>query len=210
MVLVYIGWGILQRHNKHLADRVHDLEKRVGNGLKNLQRRKASLDYNNKQKQILERLRPKLELIGFRLAKMEGVRSSVKSNGDENDSKNYCGLEIDGKSIKFDARSLFAVLDADLSGDVTFDELNVILGLTEIELQEFIRRMNEMADLSSSKTSVTQPVFVKYFLQVLSETSNLTISYEEAELIFNEMAGSSTVNEIDMQLFYTSSMSVSY
>jgi hypothetical protein len=198
LVVVYIGWGLLQRYNTKLADRVHDLEKRFN--VKKLQQ-KGMKNQEQTQKQVLEKLRPKLELIGLRLAKKEGIKS--------HDSRRN-GIEFHGVGIKFDAERLFDVLDADGSGDVTFDELNVILGLSEAELQEFIRRMNEMADIDNA--SVTRPVFVKYFLQVLTDTSNLSVSYEEAESIFDEMAsagggGDKKLNEIDMQKFYTSSMS---
>jgi len=57
-------------------------------------------------------------------------------------------------------------------------------------------------------THVTRPVFAKYFLQVLTETSNLTISYEESNAMFDELAcGNKSLNEINMNNFYTSSMS---
>lgn len=199
LVVVYIGWGLLQRYNTKLADRVHDLEKRFN--VKKIQQ-KGIKNQEQQQKQVLEKLRPKLELIGLRLAKKEGVK--------RHDSRSS-GIEFHGEDIKFDAKRLFDVLDADGSGDVTFDELNIILGLSEVELQEFIRRMNEMADMADN-ASVTRPVFAKYFLQALTDSSNLSISYEEAESIFDEMAsiaggGDKKLNEIDMKKFYTSSMS---
>jgi hypothetical protein len=84
------------------------------------------------------------------------------------------------------------------------------MGFNEVELKEFIRRMNEMAGLSSEIGIVTRPVFVKYFLQALLETTKLTISFEEAEQLFDEMSGSTDekpVDEISMDKFYTSSMS---
>ena len=40
--------------------------------------------------------------------------------------------------------------------------------------------MNELAGVSSARVTVKKPVFVKHFLQVLHETSNLTVSAEEA------------------------------
>ncbi len=73
-------------------------------------------------------------------------------------------------------------------GAVSFYELNIILGLNELELAEFIRRMNELAGVSTDKDSVSRPVFVRYFLQVLKECSNLTASPEEAEELFDELA----------------------
>ena len=211
LLTIYIGSGLLFRYNKRLADRIQDLEKRVGKGIRSsLHRTSTFMNKYNEQERVLEKLRPKLELILYRLSKIENEKKSPsQSKRDKNDNKKNLSIEIDNKGIKFDAERLFDVLDADVSGDVTFDELNVILGLSELELGEFIRRMNEMADSTSNTTSVTRSVFVKYFLQVLTDTSNLTISNEEAEAIFNEMAGSSMLNEIDMQQFYASSMSVS-
>lgn len=199
LVVVYIGLGILQRYNIQLADHFQDL----------VNLRQKQTGSSQQQKQVLEKLRPKLELIGLRLAKIEGVKNPTNSStADKNVNTRYSGLEFHGEDIKFDAIRLFDVLDADGSGGVTFDELNVILELRDVELQEFIRRMNEMADSSSNNASVTRPVFVKYFLQVLTDTCNLSISYEEAEVIFDEMANrDKNLDEIDMNKFYTSSMS---
>jgi Ca2+-binding EF-hand superfamily protein len=171
--------------------------------------------YSHEQKQILEKLRPKLELISRRLSRLEKNRSfgSPPKYGGSTASSSKTkanGLEFVGHDIKFDARRVFDILDSDASGDVSFEELNVILGLNEVELKEFIRRMNEMSGSSTNSDSVTRPVFVKYFLQVLLETSKLTISFEEAEALFDEMAGSTEdkpVDEINMNKFYTSSMS---
>ena len=196
-VAAYIGWSLLNRYNTRLADHISELEKRMQKGIRG-SFKFSSID---QQKRDLKRLRPKLELISYRLAKMEG-QQDISRNSDK------YGLKIDGEEIKVDASRLFDILDADASGDLTFEELNAILGLSEVELREFIRRMNEMADLSSTKVSVTRPVFTKYFLQVLTDTSNLTISYEEAESTFDELAdGDKALKEIHMGKFYSSSMS---
>ena len=107
--------------------------------------------------------------------------------------------------MEFDARHVFDTLDADESREVSFEELNRILGFNELELSEFVRRMNELAGNSLELESVTRPVFVKYFLQVLQDTSNLTVSFEEAEDLFLEM--SEGKDEVHMSKFYISSMS---
>lgn len=228
VVIIYIVFTLLERHNESLAHKIHELEKRM---LKRAHssRRFTTGNFQSQQKQMLEKLRPKLELIGRRLSKLEetGVSGdaigSSSKHGDAIGSFSrhekrplHHGIEIVGDVIKFDARRVFDILDADCSGDVTFNELNVILGLNDLELKEFIRRMNEMAGSESNNSLlVTRPVFVKYFLQVLTETTNLTISFEEAEALFDEMAEDAKdgwkshiwVNEVNMSRFYSSSMS---
>jgi Ca2+-binding EF-hand superfamily protein len=104
---------------------------------------------------------------------------------------------------------VFDALDVDSSGHVSFEELNVILALNDLELSEFVRRMNELAGYKKHRESATRPVFVKYFLQLLKETSNLTVSFKEAEELFDEMAdnGKVKLDEVHMSNFYNSSMS---
>jgi len=201
LAAAYIGGGLLNRYNKNIAYHISELEKRAQNKAANL--RSSQTDALQQQKRDLEKLRPKIELINYRLAKIEGGQDAT------NNSKKprFTSLGFVRDQIKFDAIRLFDVLDADASGDLTFDELNVILGLSDVELRSFIRRMNEMADSASTKVSITRPVFAKYFLQVLTDTSNLTISYEEAEAMFNELAGYNSLNDINMKTFYISSMS---
>lgn len=207
---IYIAITLLDRYNSKLHDRIQDLEKRVV--ARTLQYKRVDM---SEQKKMLEKLRPKLELISRRLAKLEKVgntnamtASTTPVSSPKSPKKAVSkGLDIVGGDIKFDARRVFDILDADYSGDVSFDELNVILGLNEIELKEFIRRMNEMAGHPANNDSVDRPTFVKYFLQALMETSNLTVSLEEAEAVFDEMSGSTPDKPVDMNNFYTSSMS---
>jgi hypothetical protein len=273
LVVVYVTHGLLNRYNKRLADRIHYFEKRVFVDKLQGTMKKAHimLGHSQQQKQMLEKLRPKLEVISRRLARLE--KTSPKSPGHVRKNSNGSspghtrtnswgslpnhvrknswgskpgharknswgskpgharknswgtspgpgaqvrknssgnGLDFVGDDIRFDARRVFDILDANGSGDVTFEELNVIMGFNEVELKEFIRRMNEMAGLTSDTGTVSRPVFVKYFLQALLETSKLTISFEEAANLFDEMSGSTSekaVNEISMNTFYKSSMS---
>lgn len=209
---VYIVFTLLERYNSKLSERILEMERRFVS--RAVHSKKADAYEENK---VLEKLRPKLELISRRLAKVEEVGSATNMSAPTSPlsmrsqkSSVSTGLEIDGDYIKFDARRVFDILDADDSGDVSYEELNVILGLNDFELVEFIRRMNEMAGHDSSNNSVDRPTFVKYFLQVLTETSNLTVSLEEAEAVFDEMSGSTAerpVNTINMNKFYASSMS---
>ncbi len=197
----YIGWTVLNRYNKRLAEHVISLERRVQSRITG-----GSLRISHHRKRDLEKLRPKLELISYRLAKMENDQKSPSSRSIRTSVST--GLKVDSNQIQFDAIKLFDVLDADRSGDLTFDELNLILGLSELEMEEFIRRMNEVAGSSVTKLSVTRPVFAKYFLQVLTDTVNLHVSYEEAEAMFDELAGGvKSMNEIHLNDFYASSVS---
>jgi Ca2+-binding EF-hand superfamily protein len=200
------------------VQRVHTFEKKVLFGhFQELEHRlvdlknKADARYHRKSdhEELLEKIRPKLELINRRL-------SEVVEDGDNKSSGSLKSIikaqeENDTNKLAFDARLVFDVLDADASGDVTFDELNVILGLNCLELGEFVRRMNELAGVTDKEkmTAVTRPVFVKYFLQVLKDTANLTVTFEEAEELYNEMAtnGRAKLDAIHMSKFYTSSMS---
>ncbi|VEU38252.1 unnamed protein product [Pseudo-nitzschia multistriata] len=211
LAVAYIAWGLLNRYNKRVADHVSDLEQRALNRIENL---KSDMTGNDsEQSRELEQLRPKLELIKIRLANMERTDESARDVKVLGSSKKIIdgskAVELDGERIRFDAIRLFDVLDIDGSGDLSFDELNAILGLSEVELKEFIRRMNEMAaDSSSDKNTVTRPVFAKYFLQVLTDTNHIAISYEEAEAIFDSFVdGNKSTNEINMNKFYSSSMS---
>jgi len=203
-VLLYIAWGLLTRYNKSIAFHVNELEKRLVTKMAN---RKANKDAEQaKHKRDIEKLKPKLEVINYRLAKLEPADDSIHDGKQNSNASIVTSIRINNDEILFDATTLFDVLDKDASGDLTYQELNAILGLTHAELKEFIRRMNEMADLSSAKTSVTRPVFAKYFVEVLTETSNLTISYDEAVAMYNELAGNNS-KEINMVKFYSSSMS---
>ncbi len=195
---IYIGWTILNRYNNRLADHIHDLERRVQS--------RISARVPMHKKRELEKLRPKLELISYRLAKME-KNQNLRSSIDSKESVSSKGLNVESDEIQFEANRLFDALDTDGSEDLAYDELNGILGLSSLELQEFVRRMNEMAGLSESMLSVTRPVFAKYFLQVLAETCNLNISYDEAEAMFDELTdGVDSLNEIHLSSFYASSM----
>jgi Ca2+-binding EF-hand superfamily protein len=200
-----------------LIDRIHDFEKSVFHShFQELEHRIVDLKHKadgalqsfskKNQPEELDKMRPKLELIYNRLTQLETLddssdRSAMSGFGEKQASSS------DFKPLEFDSRRVFDVLDADASGDVTYEELNVILGLNDLELAEFVRRMNELAgDKNPCLVSITRPVFVKYFLQVLKDTSNLTVTFEEAEALFKEMADPGN-NTMHMSKFYTSTMS---
>lgn len=208
---VTIIFGLFKRYNQALIDRIMAFERRfVLDRLHSFEARHSRIlqfiDQKNTKK-YGDRLKPKLELISRRLGNFEARKSTSESSIGEGSSS---GISLNENSAnKFDARRVFDALDADLSGDVSFSELNVILGLNELELAEFARRMNELGGVPPDRESVARPVFVRYFLQVLKECSNLTVSPEEAEELFDELAlnGELPADEVHMSRFYTSSMS---
>jgi polyhydroxyalkanoate synthesis regulator phasin len=229
MAVVYFVYNVIKRCNKDFINRLHDLEQRVSfNRLQGYEHRSIDLKNNRsgsllemmskkKKQQELKKIRHKVELINRRLAALEergALHKSARTFGaiynSFGASKSHHSGDLDsGRETKFDARRVFDVLDVDSSGHVSFEEFNVILGLNDLELSEFVRRMNELAGYKKHRESVTRPVFVKYFLQVLKETSNLTVSLEEAEEIFDEMVDNGRVklDEVHMSNFYKSSMS---
>jgi uncharacterized coiled-coil protein SlyX len=216
LVLLYFCYKLVLRYNRDLVDRIHDFEKSVFlSHFQELEHRIVDLKHmaddalksfsKSNQQEELDKMRPKLELIYNRLKEVESVDSSRSSSMSGFGEKQASSSDF--KPLEFDARRVFDVLDADASGDVTYEELNVILGLNELELAEFVRRMNELAgDKNPCLVSITRPVFVKYFLQVLNDTSNLTVTFGEAEALFTEMAGPGK-NNMHMSKFYDSTMS---
>jgi hypothetical protein len=225
IAFLYIVYKLANRYNKHFLDRLHLLDRlhgfSVGGGISEFEHRiqdfKLSVgQHSKKQQQELKKVRHKVELINRRLASLaqKGDLPMKQADADyfrkQSASTDNLGEDHGHHEVTFDARRVFDALDADDSGDVSFDELNVILGLNELELSEFIRRMNELAGYKRPKNSVTRPVFVKFFLQVLRETTNLTVSFEEAGAIFDELSNSSSLNskvdEVHMSTFYHSSM----
>lgn len=178
------------------------------------------------QEHEFKKIRHKVELINRRLQTLE-ENSFHNSANTANNNKSATGgllhslglsfnaIKVDNhavteneKVIEFDPRHLFDALDTKSKGELKFKELNLLLALDELELSEFGRRMNELAGQPKESETVTRPVFVKYFLPILKETSNLTVSFEEAGELFDEMADSGKVtrNEIHMSKFYNSSM----
>jgi hypothetical protein len=234
--ILYITYKTLKRYDKvDFINRLENFEKRVFMH-RQQEFEHRIVDYINgshkmtgnlskqKKQEELRKIRQKVQLINRRLAALEEKRSlsgsfQHSSSGSifrrsftPKKNQSYISIgEVDSEKevAKFDARRVFDAFDVESKGEVTFKELNVILGLNELELKEFARRMNELANQPKERETVTRPVFVKYFLHILKETSNLTVSFEEAETLFDEMAaiGRIKLDEIHMSKFYNSSMS---
>lgn len=198
LVMVFIVSGFMRRYNKELIDKFNDLQQRQADSIRLYVNRK-------RQQEQLERIRPQLTLIAMRVA----VLKASQQSGSENKLGSSEATLVTGDKVVFDARKLFDTIDVDSSGDVSFFELNQILELNPIQLTEFVRRMNELAGVSVEADCVTRPTFVKYFLQVLEETSHLSVSPDEAGLLFDEIAAQGTFKDgsVSPDKFFTSSMS---
>jgi hypothetical protein len=231
---MYIVYKTVKRYNKDFINRLEDFEKRVFiHRLQEFEHRMVDFTYNKSSKLLsfvnnkqqaheLKKIRHKVELINRRLATLEEKEPSQHLHSHSHSSSLFraFGRSLTGnqslkggeadreREVEFDARRVFDALDVDSNGELTFKELNIILGLDELELSEFGRRMNELAGQRRERESVTRPVFVKYFLPILKETSNLTVSFEEAGALFDEFSGIGKIklNEIHMSKFYNSSM----
>ena len=232
--ILCIAYKTIKRYDKDFINRLEDFEKRVFmHRLQEFEHR--MVDYRNgshnmtgnlskqKKQQELRKIRHKVRLINHRLAALEEKGTLHGSFQHSNPSSLFRSftqkkhhsctslgeVDIEKEVAKFDARRVFDAFDVDSKGEVAFKELNVILGLNELELKEFARRMNELANQPKERETVTRPVFVKYFLHILKETSNFTVTFEEAETMFDEMAhtGRIKLDEIHMSKFYNSSLS---
>jgi Ca2+-binding EF-hand superfamily protein len=186
--LLALGFVSLRRHKKELFDHLYELQARQVDSIR--------LMHRHKKKQLqLERMRSKLEIISKRVDKLEGKKAN--------------GSVRAGEELRFDARKLFDVLDADGNGVLSYEELNIILGLNYIELKNFVRLMLEYAEKDQSSETVTRPTFVKHFLQVLEETSKLTVTPEEAAELYDEIAKKEDITKrhVREKMLYTSSLS---
>jgi hypothetical protein len=189
LCIAAIAYVLIRRYKKELITHLYELQQRQTDSVKLFINRQ-------KRQQRMERIAHKLDLISRRLEAAEAKEGSGRLPS---------GL---ASSSKFDARRLFDALNTDDNGVVSFSEINVILELKGVELKEFVRRMNELAGVSEEKKSVTRSVFVRYFLQVLEETSHVTSSAEEAGVLFDEMAEKyqKKMVEIPLNKFFDSSM----
>jgi len=168
-----------------------------------------------------DRLRPKLELIATRLDRVRhgndpqagrdpGEPSTPKSL-DKATSILY--LSKDG-DIVLDASDLYDVLDKDKDGYLSFSELNEVLCLKEEQLWAFIESIRGRMTAGYSPEhcdKVTRAVFVKNFLDVLADASELEPTEEDAADLFDRIAeevGANDSGEVPYDELYNSSLSL--
>jgi hypothetical protein len=199
LAVLIIMFILMRRYNKELIDKFNDLQQRQADSIRLYVNRKKQ------QQEQLERIRPQLTMISRRVASLEETRHG----GSEDKRRSSEATLVTSDKVVFNARKLFDTIDVDSSGDVSFSELNQILELNPIQLTDFVRRMNELAGVYVESECVTRPTFVKYFLQVLEDTSHMTVSPDEARLIFDKIAAQGTSKDglVSPVMFYTSSMS---
>ena len=82
---------------------------------------------------------------------------------------------IKGPIAEFDARKVFDAIDQDGNVELNYAELNTL-----VELNEFVRQINELSGEPKEMSCLTRSSLWKYFLQVMEDTGKLTIASEDA------------------------------
>ena len=179
---------------------------------------KLEVERQEKERQSrLSRIRPQLEIINRRLhgghmstAGEERLDFAESVNNSTNSHEtNPIRVSTTGQVV-VDAAELFDFIDANGDGVLSYHELNTILQLDPLELNDFVRRMNNLSDTSeTNQQSVTKAIFVQYFLEVLEETSNFRLTVEETGAQWDEMFATSGVTskgEVPFKALYSSSL----
>jgi hypothetical protein len=165
----------------------------------------------NVRQEQLERLKPKLDILARRLERTHPVRTARSPTSHSN---------------IFDTRKLYDLLDKDGNGKISYQELNAVLELNPHELQNFVRRMKELGQTDDDTTNndesedyynyyhpnqddaVSRAVFIKHFIQVLDETSQLSVTPQEAAALWDQIeADNGNKGYVDESMLYTSSIS---
>lgn len=216
-VVVYLVYFFFRQHLQTLGAKLEFLSSRVLR-ISDLERRA------NRRQGRLEKLRPKLEILNRRL-QLHGLAdgsglSVLEEEASSNDLNASSTLDT-GKmgddsalvissegEMEFDTEKFYAAIDRNSDGILSYEELNAVLQLDKLELNEFVRRMNTLDDTQSTDLKhVTKGTFVRYFLDVLEETSNFRLTSEEAGLRWDEifaMKGSNSRGEIPLDALYDS------
>jgi hypothetical protein len=184
----------------------------------------------------LERLKPKLDILARRLEKTHHVsmsgrivaapnlRPPEETTVSSNSVLSPTSRSTDtAHSTIFDTRKLYDLLDKDGNGKISYQELNVVLDLNQHELQNFVRRMRELGQMDDSNNAaendsynnhsnqddtVSRAVFVKNFLHVLDETTQLSVTTQEAAALWDQIeAENGSKGYVDESMLYSSSIS---
>jgi Ca2+-binding EF-hand superfamily protein len=166
----------------------------------------------NVRQEQLERLKPKLDILARRLERRRPPRMA-RSPASQSTTH----------STIFDTRKLYDLLDNDGNGKISYQELNAVLELNQHELQNFVRRMRELGQMDddtinndesedyyynhhrNQEDTVSRAVFVKHFIQVLDETSQLSVTPQEAAALWDQMeADNGSKGYVDESMLYTS------
>mmetsp|Transcript_20466 Transcript_20466/g.33924 ORF Transcript_20466/g.33924 Transcript_20466/m.33924 type:complete len:1212 (+) Transcript_20466:224-3859(+) len=217
VVTVYLASFFFQRHMETLKVKFESLSSRV------LQH--SDLERRLHQRQArLDRVRPKLEILNRRL-QIHGLHDNSSGGLPVLTEESMNGSTILDSStvevapvhvspegeVSFNAEEFFDAIDRDGNGVLSYEELNTVLQFDELELNEFVRHMNclDEALAPTDLNHVIKPTFVRYFLDVLDETSNFRLTPEEAGLRWDEVFaanGSDSKGEIQLDALYESSI----
>ena len=85
-------------------------------------------------------------------------------------------------------RGLFNALDKDDDGYLSYNDFNILLGMNQVQLEQFVEGMNWKAGLDPEFKLLPRSVFVRHFLSMLEKFSHLTPTEEDAKALFHEMA----------------------
>lgn len=138
--------------------------------------------FDHQREKRMKRIRPTLETLA---RKME--ESGIGTKKVKNDILKI--TETDDPQFHSTAlRALFNALDDDDSGTLSYNEFNTLLGMNQVQLQQFVGGMNSRAGLDYDTKMLTRAVFVKNFLPVLEECSHFAPDEEDAMNLFDDMA----------------------
>ena len=94
--------------------------------------------------------------------------------------------------VVIDAGRLFDFLDVDNSGDLKYDELNIILSFNMDKLAAFVRIMNSLCGQEGGSTSVDRSCFCDTFVETLYLAKFFGPTPDEARSLFYELCSSDT------------------
>lgn len=140
------------------------------------------LNIFDQREKRMKRIRPTLETLARKMEENKIGTRKVKNDIlkiPESDDPQFHSQAL---------RALFNALDDDDSGTLSYNEFNTLLGMNQVQLQQFIGGMNSRAGLDYDTKVLTRAVFVKNFLPVLEECSHFAPDEEDAEALFDEMA----------------------
>lgn len=170
------------------------------------------------RQQRLERIRPQLDIIHQRLhgghlstVGEEGVDSSLSQSNTSTNTHATTPIHLSSKGhVMLDAAELFDSIDTNGDGVLSYNELNTILQLEALELNDFIKRMNNLSPYADTdEQCVSKEIFEQYFLEALEETSNFRLTAEEAGVQWDEMFarhGATSKGEVPFDALYSSSL----
>ena len=140
------------------------------------------------------RLRPNLEVIAGRLGSIDDAGSGL--------AQRRTVLHVDkAGNIAFHANDFFDVLDRDGDGEMSYEEINEVLGLSDAQLQAFVANMAGRAAAGSRPTQrdrVSRSTFVRFFLDALADASQLKPTAQEAAELFEEIAQGGRITYDDL------------